>query len=332
MGMKGHPQSTCGGGGSGGGSGGWMLKNKMVMVAVVILAGVLGVMVVQKVKDRRLFNLVIKEKDRQILSLNLLLQLLIVQKERQYAKENKRKNQDLNAKLYSLRTQKTDLVNKIMEMRSTIDSMRDEHQALELAIDEKQNEIKLKESEIRDMRSSLQTPPKIWSGNSIDPSNHEVNLTSKVTTTNVKKPNHQDIIKPYVKVQKPKDEDSEKLASYKGHIDNAKIEMNTTTNGRLAIMEMRGSEENGIGLAMKGRKFFIGATESQRDKSNGQNEKSQLKANLEEGPTEVTQNKSNRTNGEAGRVDEDEAETEVDVKSSKNGSEEDRDDKEETEE
>uniref|UniRef100_A0A251RMD8 Transmembrane protein n=1 Tax=Helianthus annuus TaxID=4232 RepID=A0A251RMD8_HELAN len=74
MGMKGHPQNNGTGGGSSGG-GGWMMKNKMAMVAVVILMGVIGVMVVQKVKDRRLFNLVIKDKDRQIFSLNLLLQV-----------------------------------------------------------------------------------------------------------------------------------------------------------------------------------------------------------------------------------------------------------------
>jgi hypothetical protein len=74
MGMKGHPQSNCGAGG--GGSGGvWMKKKKIAMVVVVILVGVMGVMVVQKVRDRRLFNLVIKDKDRQILTLNLLLQV-----------------------------------------------------------------------------------------------------------------------------------------------------------------------------------------------------------------------------------------------------------------
>ena len=69
--MKGHPESSCGGDG-----GGWMMmKKKMATVAVVILVGLMAVMVVQRVKDRRLFNLVIKDKDRQILSLHLLLQV-----------------------------------------------------------------------------------------------------------------------------------------------------------------------------------------------------------------------------------------------------------------
>ncbi|KAK1437953.1 hypothetical protein QVD17_03753 [Tagetes erecta] len=323
MGMKGHPQSNCGGIG-------WMMKNKMVMVVVVILVGLMGVMLVQKVKDRRLFNLVIKDKDRQILSLNLLLQ-----KERQYAKENKRKNQDLNAKLYSLRTQKVELNNKIMEMRSTIGSLRDEHRDLELAIDEKQNEIKRKESEIRDLKSSLQTPPKVWSVSSNDLSNHQVNLTNNITTTkvketgswfgglsNVQQPNHQENNNTDVKYL-------EKLAGSKDENDTAMVEMHNTTNGRLATKGTWDSEKNGKGLAMKGRRFYIEATESQRDKSDSQSEKSKLKVSTDEVTTEVTRFKSNGTKGEVDKIDEDDAEREVDTK---NGSEEGQEYKEETEE
>ncbi|KAL8259422.1 hypothetical protein R6Q59_027375 [Mikania micrantha] len=57
-------------------------------------------------------------------------------------------------------------MNKILEMRSTIGSIRDEHRALELTIDEKHNKIKHKEYEIRDIKSSLQTPQKIWHASS----------------------------------------------------------------------------------------------------------------------------------------------------------------------
>ncbi|KAJ0666890.1 hypothetical protein HanPI659440_Chr17g0671811 [Helianthus annuus] len=313
MGMKGHPQNNGTGGGSSGG-GGWMMKNKMAMVAVVILVGVIGVMVVQKVKDRRLFNLVIKDKDRQIFSLNLLLQ-----KERQYAKENKRKNQDLNAKLYSLRTQKIELTNKMMEMRSIIGSMKDEHRALELAIDEKQNEINQKESEIKDLKNSRRMPLKTWSVGSNDTLNYRHNVTSKVKENK----------NPDVKVQKPKDEASETLQ--KEHNGDAKIDM-SNVNGTLATKEKWDSEENGDGLTMKGRKFFIGATESQRDKSNGQDEKGQVKANTEEGPTDVARFKSGGPNDEADRMDEDEAETKVDMNSARNGSAEDQDYKEAKEE
>ncbi|KAF5764557.1 hypothetical protein HanRHA438_Chr15g0705761 [Helianthus annuus] len=270
MGMKGHPESNYG---VVGGGGGWM-KKKTTVATVVVLVALMGVMVVQKVKDRRLFNLVIKDKDRQIISLRLLLQ-----KERQYAKENKKKNQDLAAKLYSFGTQKIELTNKIMEMRSTIGSLKDEQRVLELAIDEKQNQIKQKESEIKDLKSSLQPPPKIWSVSSDDPSNREVNLTNKVNVMN-----------PDVKVQTPKDE---KLAGSKDHKDDAKIEMHNTIDG--------------------------------------QDDKSQLKANPDVGPTEV-HHETNKTRSESERMDEDETETEADLDSSKNGTEADQDYKEETEE
>ncbi|KAJ0631607.1 hypothetical protein HanLR1_Chr17g0655841 [Helianthus annuus] len=326
MGMKGHPQNNGTGGGSSGG-GGWMMKNKMAMVAVVILVGVIGVMVVQKVKDRRLFNLVIKDKDRQIFSLNLLLQ-----KERQYAKENKRKNQDLNAKLYSLRTQKIELTNKMMEMRSIIGSMKDEHRALELAIDEKQNEINQKESEIKDLKNSRRMPLKIWSVGSNVTSKVKERSASSGQLSSGKKPNHQENKNPDVKVQKPKDEASETLQ--KEHNGDAKIDTSNTSNvnGTLATKEKWDSEENGDGLTLKGRRFFIGATESQRDKSNGQDEKGQVKANTEEGPTDVARFKSGGPNDEADRMDEDEAETKVDMNSARNGSAEDQDYKEAKEE
>nr|XP_043639784.1 uncharacterized protein LOC122610893 [Erigeron canadensis] len=370
MGMKGHPQSNCCGGGE------WIKKKKMV-IALVILVGIMGVMVVQKVNDRRMFNLVIKEKDRQILSLHLLLQcnqsleenglekvyqdIQEVAKERQIAKENKRKNQDLNAKLFSLRTQKVELNNKIMEMRSTIGSMKDEQQALELAIDEKHNEIKYKESELNDLRSSLRSP-KIWSVSSDDPSNHEVNSTDKIITTrvkpwlgvagNVQKPNQETVLEgvrgilnPEANVQKSKDLDQ--LASSKkheawdhilDHNDDAKVEMLNTTG-------TPGSKEIGDGLSIKGRKFFTGASESQRVKGEqhaigsinqtaGQSDNKQLKTNRE-GPAEVTQsgkrNVDQETEREAERTDEDD-EADLSMKYSmipNKGSEEDQEYKDE---
>lgn len=348
MGMKGHPQSNCGGGGGGGGggsSGGWLMKKKTAIVVVVILVGIMGAMVVQKVRDRRLFNLVIKDKDRQILSLHLLLQ-----KERQYAKENKRKNQDLNAKLYSLGTQKIELNNKLIEMRSTIGSLRDEQRALELAIDEKLNEIKRKESEIKDLRSSLQTPPKIWSVSSDDPSNQQVNLTAKVTTmkrssrfsesSNAQNSNYQEtvvegnkkFINPNVNVQKPKDTDLGKLASSKeqeirdlsvDHKDNANGDIQNTTNDK----------DDRNGLSMKGRRYFIGASESQRDKSERQavtgattqSEKSRVKANQEESSTEIMSGKRS-IDQETKKEDEDEDEADMNPSTeSSNGSEADQD-------
>lgn len=289
-----------------------------------------------------------------------------MQKERQYVKENKRKNQDLNAKLYSLRTQKFELDNKLMEMQSTIGSMKDEQRALELAIDEKQNEIKHKESEIKDLRSSLQTPPKIWSVSSDDPSNREVNSTDKITPTKVnswfgqsskQKPNQESDVEgnmrirnPDVKVKKPKD--SEKHANSReevwglnlDHKDDDKTEMHNTTN-------TVGSDDQVNGLSIKGRRSFIQAYESQRVKgernamgsitqTDGQTEETQLRANRKEGPSEITRFISGKrsidqeTKRKAETTDEDESEAEVDTKTSmesSTSSEADQDYKEETE-
>ncbi|KAL4569853.1 hypothetical protein LXL04_025497 [Taraxacum kok-saghyz] len=219
MGMKGHPQS----GGAGGG--GWKKdKRKVAVMAVLLLVGVMGLMVVQKVRDRRMFNQVIKDKDRQILSLHLLFQ-----KERQFVKEHKKKNQDLNAKLFSLRTQKTELHNKLMEMRSTIGSMREEQRALELTIDE----IKHQESKITDLKSDLRSsPPKIWSVSSDDPSTRELNLTKKATST----------INPSVQVQNPSVD----------HEEEVKSKMKNTT------VDVKEKRENVTGLSVKGRRSFIG--------------------------------------------------------------------------
>lgn len=269
----------------------------------------------------------------------------MVQKERQYAKESKRKNQDLNVKLYSLRTQKNELNNKIMEMQSTIGSIKDEQRALEIAIEEKQNEIKHKESQIKDLKNIHQTPPKIWSVSSDDPSNREVNLTDKLTTTkrsswfgqssNEEKLKYQESIAKG-EVQKPKDEDTGKLASSKegdltlNHKGDMKTEIRNTTEVRPV------AEESGNGLSIKGRRSFIEANESQTD---GPTDKRRLKEKREEGVTEVTRLKSINYSTEAflqaaDRKNEDEAKTEADTNSSaesSNVSEADQDYKEETE-
>ncbi|KAI3728751.1 hypothetical protein L6452_17393 [Arctium lappa] len=323
MGMKGHPQSNCGA--VGGGGGGWMKKKKMAMVAVVILVGVMGVMVVQKVRDRRLFNLVIKEKDRQILSLQLLLQ-----KEKQYAKESKRKNQDLSAKLFSLRTDKTQLNNNILEMRSTITSMRDEQRALESTIHEMQKEINLKQSQI------IQTPCL----------NPQPNLTATkhLESTDGKHPQTGLHIQ-----QNPSREDDRDLGKLASQIQNT-----TETNGRLAATMGFKENGNGGGLTMKRRSFVGGAIKGQRNKSlitqiNGHADKSQVTPNLEEGPTLFKSNNystdegGNRSSGKAAideeikskadrmdDEDEDEGETEADMNASSGGSEADQDYKEET--
>lgn len=65
VGIKGN----TGGGGSGRG------RSYGLMLILAFGAAVLGVMVIHKLRDRRIFNLLVKEKDRQLISLQLLLQV-----------------------------------------------------------------------------------------------------------------------------------------------------------------------------------------------------------------------------------------------------------------
>lgn len=123
------------------------------------------------------------------------------QKERDYAKETKRETEEMKSKVYSLHAQKTDLNSRILELQSTISSLKDEQKAMEIALEEKQNELKFlrekeidlnkespqltslsntlrqKEAEIEDLKSQLGSPVKVWSVRADDPSNPLMNLT-----------------------------------------------------------------------------------------------------------------------------------------------------------
>ncbi|RVW46375.1 hypothetical protein CK203_081740 [Vitis vinifera] len=88
VGIKGN----TGGGGSGRG------RSYGLMLILAFGAAVLGVMVIHKLRDRRIFNLLVKEKDRQLISLQLLLQ-----KERESTKEERRKIEELKAKILYLK-------------------------------------------------------------------------------------------------------------------------------------------------------------------------------------------------------------------------------------
>ncbi|KAF5481207.1 hypothetical protein F2P56_001876 [Juglans regia] len=167
-----------------------------LMLLLAFGAALLGVMVLHKLRERRIFNLLLKEKDRDLISLQLLLQ-----KEINHSKEMKRKNEEMKAKIYSLRTQKMELDRRILEKQSTIGSLKDEQKAMESALEEKQNEIKMlrvkeidpgkenphvialmeslkqKEAEIEDLKHRLEYPVKVWSLSADDPSNPPVNST-----------------------------------------------------------------------------------------------------------------------------------------------------------
>ncbi|KAF3443849.1 hypothetical protein FNV43_RR13539 [Rhamnella rubrinervis] len=188
------------GNGSNGGNRG---RSYGLMLLLAFGAALLGIMILHKLRERRIFNLLVKEKDHELLSLHLLLQ-----KEKDHIQDVKRKNEEMKAKIYALRTRKMELDRKLLEMQSTIDSLKDEQRTMEVAFEEKQSEIKLlrlkeinvgttadqsdqnsqmtalieslkqKDAEIEDLKHRLlHYPVQVWSVSSDDPSNPSVNLT-----------------------------------------------------------------------------------------------------------------------------------------------------------
>ncbi|XP_042520244.1 uncharacterized protein DDB_G0290685-like [Macadamia integrifolia] len=172
-----------------------------ILLLLAFGAAVLGVMLLHKLRERRVFDLLLRDKDRELLSLQYLLQ-----KQRITTKEAKRKMEEMKAKIFSLRTQKTQLNNRIGDMQSVTTSLKQEHMALESALEKLQNEnrvlrvkdvssdrenpemialrelLKQKESEIQEMKLRLEKPTQIWSVSADDPSKPPVNLATTGTT------------------------------------------------------------------------------------------------------------------------------------------------------
>ncbi|CAK7349906.1 unnamed protein product [Dovyalis caffra] len=121
----------------------------------------------------------------------------------------KRKTEEMKAKIYSLRTQKMELDRRVVEMQSTIGSIKDEQKIMESVLEEKQSEIKMlgemnkdaeketlqmvalreslkqKEVEIEDLKHRLhECPQKIRSVSTDDPSSPPLNLTVTSSTVN----------------------------------------------------------------------------------------------------------------------------------------------------
>ncbi|KAK7342215.1 hypothetical protein VNO80_25159 [Phaseolus coccineus] len=106
-------------------------------------AALLGVMVLHKLRERRIYTLLVKEKDHQIIALQLLLQ-----KEKDRSKELRGKNEEMKGKIYGLRNQKMELSRTVVEMQSTLDSLKDEQKLMETAFEEQQNELRLMQEKV----------------------------------------------------------------------------------------------------------------------------------------------------------------------------------------
>ncbi|CAL0303918.1 unnamed protein product [Lupinus luteus] len=184
-------------------SGGSQRGRPFVLLLLIIFgAALLGVMVLHKLRERRIYNLIVKDKDRQLLALHLL-----IQKERDRTKELRRKNEEMKGKIYTLRSQKMELDRKVLEMQSTMDSLKDEQKVMESAFEETQNELKImqqkgiglggsetkalrenlkqKEAEIKDLKEHLQNPFKNHSVSIInDAANFSATVAAKDRTWN----------------------------------------------------------------------------------------------------------------------------------------------------
>ncbi|KAG9452745.1 hypothetical protein H6P81_005649 [Aristolochia fimbriata] len=111
-----------------------------MMLLLAFGAAVFGVLILHKLRERRLLNLLIKDKDRDILTLQLLLQ-----KERDVSKGARAKIEEMKVKTVTLRNQKAELTNRLEQMQTIMVSLRQEIKSLEAALEEKENKIKFLE-------------------------------------------------------------------------------------------------------------------------------------------------------------------------------------------
>ncbi|XP_010323721.1 intracellular protein transport protein USO1-like [Solanum lycopersicum] len=170
-----------------------------VVLLLAFGAAVFGIMTLHKLRDRRVCNLFVKEKERELDGLKHLLQ-----KEREQAKETRRQMEDMKSNIHWLGTQKTDLDIKISEMKSTISSLKEEQRTIGVTLEEKQSEIKMlrekqmetksddsqvsllsetlrqKDAEIEGLKHRLEfSPTKVLSVSADHPSNTATNFTTE---------------------------------------------------------------------------------------------------------------------------------------------------------
>ncbi|KAL8152239.1 hypothetical protein V2J09_009999 [Rumex salicifolius] len=181
---------------SGGGGGGGGKRSYGLMLLLALGAAILGVIVLHKLREGRLFSLLVKEKDHELISLHLLLQ-----KEREFNKEAKKKLEQMKTNMYSISAQKSDVEGRLLEVNSLVSSLKDEQKTLESQLEEKQSEIKTlrqqqqqmmpneeikfrdtsnqRQVENEDVKSHIEEPASVWSVSSDDPSKPPVKVTKE---------------------------------------------------------------------------------------------------------------------------------------------------------
>ncbi|CAL0332908.1 unnamed protein product [Lupinus luteus] len=109
-----------------------------LMLILAFGGALLGTMMLHQNREKSVYNVVVKDKENELLSLQLLLQ-----KERSGNKGIERKNHELKVKIYALSGQNLELDRKVLKMKSTIKSLKDELKVVESELEENQNEIKM---------------------------------------------------------------------------------------------------------------------------------------------------------------------------------------------
>ncbi|OEL37656.1 hypothetical protein BAE44_0001328 [Dichanthelium oligosanthes] len=119
------------------------------LLLLALAAGVLSIVVLQKVREQRIFAGRLQERDRQLVSLRILLQ-----KENAFNREMKRKLEEMKATTSSLRAQKIDQKTKLKGLEATIANLKKTQKELEAALTEKDNHINLMEEAATNLKKA----------------------------------------------------------------------------------------------------------------------------------------------------------------------------------
>uniref|UniRef100_A0A0D9WA31 Uncharacterized protein n=1 Tax=Leersia perrieri TaxID=77586 RepID=A0A0D9WA31_9ORYZ len=114
----------------------------LLLLLLALGAAGLSVGILHKMRERRVFAILLQERDQQLLSLQALLQ-----KEQELSKEMRRKMDELEAKTSILSIERTELKNKLMDSETTTTYLTNTQKELEAALAEKEGHItQLKEN------------------------------------------------------------------------------------------------------------------------------------------------------------------------------------------
>uniref|UniRef100_A0A0D9X4Y7 Uncharacterized protein n=1 Tax=Leersia perrieri TaxID=77586 RepID=A0A0D9X4Y7_9ORYZ len=123
----------------------------VLLLLLALAAAALSVVVLHKVRERQTFAVLLRERDRQLISTRIFLQ-----KEKAFNKEMKRKLEELKATTSSLRTQKTDLKTKIKGLEATMTTLKNKEKELEAALVEKKNQLEATATNLKNKEKELE--------------------------------------------------------------------------------------------------------------------------------------------------------------------------------